>query len=47
MKIKTTKPYIIEGQIINENTIIETVEENRLVENRVKWHLHRFPLWKF
>ena len=28
MKIKTTKPYIIEGQIINENTIIETIDEN-------------------
>lgn len=35
MKIKTTKPYIIEGQIINENTIIETIDENRLLEKRV------------
>lgn len=36
MKIKTTKPYIIEGQIISENTIIETVDDgNRLLEKRV------------
>ena len=42
MKIKTTKPYIIEGQIINENTIIETVDENRLVENRVNMNKNEF-----
>lgn len=42
MKIKTTKPYIIEGLIINENTIIETIDENRLVENRVNMNKNEF-----
>lgn len=35
MKIKTTKPYIIEGQIIPKDTILETMEENKIQEKRV------------